>query len=52
MELNKTRCDLLYLAGCSIRQNPAAPERVRDMDLQALYDLSRFHTLDAMILGS
>lgn len=40
--------DLLYLIRCAVNHRKADPDRVRTMNLDALYRMSRFHSLAAL----
>ncbi len=41
--------DMLYLCGCVITGEQAKPERLANIDLQALYAVSQFHSLTALV---
>jgi hypothetical protein len=48
-ELNKNSYDIIYLSACALKDIAANEEMVSEMDLQKLYQISRFHSLTAII---
>ncbi len=46
--MNKSFYDLIYLCSCAVNGVKPDAEKVREMDLEQLYRISKFHTLTAI----